>query len=342
MTPAANGAGSKNPWNSWTSGMSVSPRPLIVIPGDDPPQIAGSPHLKRLHGFGIVELHSDMPEGDEEQVRRAKEATVLINSRGQVTWNARVLEQLPKLQMISLCGIGTDSVDLDAARRLGIIVCNIPGKTAHLVAEHAFALMLSVARRIPEQTRELRAGNWTGVQSVSLFGKTLGVVGTGAIGCEMVRLARPFGMNVVAWSFHPADWKSQRYGFRYVELDELLSQSDVVSLHVKLTDDSRGMIGPREFDLMKSGGILVNTARGAVIDSRALAGALNSGKLAGAGLDVYDVEPLPPDHPILSCARVALTPHSADQMPEGMDLLNGGCVDNVVAYFLEKPQNVVT
>jgi D-3-phosphoglycerate dehydrogenase len=148
-------------------------------------------------------------------------------------------------------------------------------------------------------------------------------------------------MQVVAWTYHPTPERAAALGVRFVPLEELLRTADVVSLHLKLTPDSTGLIGARELGLMKPGAILVNTGRGAVVDQTALAVALRSGRLGGAGLDVYEQEPLPADHPILACEQVVLTPHNADQTPEGSDLLSGGVVDNVIAFLEGRPQNVV-
>jgi D-3-phosphoglycerate dehydrogenase len=313
----------------------------IVIPGDEPPQVQGSPHLERLRAHGEVILYTDRPTTPDEKVRRAAGAVCLVNSRGAVKWPGELLRRLPQLKMISVCGIGTDAIDLEAARDLGIVVCNIPGKTAGIVAEHALALMLAVARRAWFHTDALKRGRWKGVDNIYLRGKTLGVVGTGAIGIEMARLGKAIGMNVVAWSFHPSTERAQQLGLTYVSLDDLLRTADVVSVHVKLTADTRGLLGAREFALMKPGAIFVNTARGAVIDASALVEALHSGRLGGAGLDVYEAEPLPQDHPLLACEHVVLTPHNADQTPEGMDILNGGVVDNVIAFLEGRPQNRV-
>ncbi len=317
-------------------------RSTIVVPGDDPPQITGSPRLDPLREYGEVVLYEDRPATAEEQIRRVRDADVIINSRGAVKWPGDVLRQLPKLKMMTVCGIGTDSIDLETARELGIVVSNIPGRTAPVVAEHAFCLMAAVSRRLAFQTAEMKAGRWTGKLATSLSGKMLGVIGTGNIGCEMISLSRSFGMDVIAWTYHPSPEKAQRLDFRYVELDRLLQHSDVVSLHVKLTGDSRRLIGRRELALMKPDSLLVNTARGAIVDTGALVEALESGHLGGAALDVYDTEPLPPDHPLLACEQVVLTPHNADQTPEGFDLLNAGCIENVIAFLEGKPQNVVT
>lgn len=315
--------------------------PRIVIPGDNPPQLAGSPHLERLRQHGEVVLYTDRPADPGEKVRRARGALCLINSRGAVKWPGKVLRRLPELRMISVCGIGTDSIDLEAAREMGVVVCNIPGKTAPVVAEHALALMLAAARRAWYHTDLLKKGGWAGMDMVYLRGKTLGVVGAGSIGAEMLRLGRAIGMRVQAWTFHPDARRAEELGVGFVPLDELLRTSDVVSVHVKLTDQSRGLIGEREIGLMKPGAILVNTARGAVVDNVALAAALDTGRLAGAGVDVFEAEPPPRDHPLLRCEQVVLTPHNADQTPEGMDFLNAGAVENVIAFLEGRPQNRV-
>lgn len=317
------------------------PRPIIVIPGDEPIQMAGSPHLDRLHAVGEVRLHGDRPLDSADKIRRCREADILINSRGSVKWPGEVLRELPKLKLISLCGIGADCIDLDATKALGIIVSNIPGRTAGLVAEHALALLFGCARQLVQHTNELKAREWIRRDLLLLRGKTLGVLGTGAIGREMIRLAKAVGMNVVAWSFHPQRELEQQLGFQYVERDELLSAADAISIHVKLTDDSRGMLGRAELQKLKPGCILINTARGAIVDTAALVELLHSGHLGSAGLDVFDIEPLPADHPLLDCPRVILTPHVADQTPEGMDILNGGAVDNVIAFLKGQPQNIV-
>jgi D-3-phosphoglycerate dehydrogenase len=148
-------------------------------------------------------------------------------------------------------------------------------------------------------------------------------------------------MEVVAWTFNPTPERAARLGVRFLPLDDVLRLSDVVSVHVKLTPESRGLLGARELGLMKPGALLVNTARGAIVDTAALVAALRAGRLGGAGLDVFDQEPLPADHPLLGCEQVVLTPHNADQTPEGMDLLNQGVVDNVIAFLEGRPQNVV-
>jgi D-3-phosphoglycerate dehydrogenase len=191
--------------------------------------------------------------------------------------------------------------------------------------------MLGTARRLAFTTAQVKAGNWLTPDNFVLNGKTLGVIGAGAI-----------GMKTQAWTFNPTDDRSRELGVALVDLDTLLATSDVVSIHVKLTKESRHLVGARELGLMKPNSLLINTARGPVVDSASLVEALNSGHLAGAGIDVFDQEPLEPNDPLLSCEHVVLTPHTADQNTEGRDLLNSGAVDNILAYLDGKPQNVVT
>ena len=321
--------------------MSGNQSYTFVVPGDFPVQIEGSSHLKRLEPYGDLVVYTDRPATDEEKVKRAENADVLINTRGIVEWPGEVLRRLPKLKMITTCSVGTDMIDLKAAAELGVVVSNQPGRTAPSVAEHAFGLMFAIAKRAAFQTAELRAGRWTRMDNYLLQGKTLGIIGTGNIGGELARLAIAIGMSVIAWTFHPSKERAESLGVRYLELSDLLRQSDVVSLHVNLSEDTRRLIGRDEIALMKKGALLVNCGRGALVDNSALVEALNSGHLGGAAIDVYDVEPLPVNDPILKCDQVVLTPHLADQTPEGFEALNEGAIDNVIAFLEGHPQNVV-
>ncbi len=313
----------------------------IVVPGDAPPQIQGSPHLERLKPYGDVVVYTDRPETAVEKLRRAAAADILINSRGLVKWPAEILRQLPKLKLISLCSIGTDMIALAEAKKRGIVVCNQPGRTAPVVAEHSFGLMFALAKRAAFLTAAVKAGEWPRRDNVYLQGKTLGVIGTGHIGAEMARLGRAIGMNVIAWTYHSSTERAKQLGVQFVSLDELLSTADVVSLHVKLTEESRHLIGERELALMKPNALLINVARGGVLDTDALVRALNSGHLGGAAIDVYDEEPPPANHPLLACEQVIFTPHCADMTPEGVELLNEGAVDNIIAFLEGAPRNVV-
>ena len=320
----------------------ASKRLKFVVPGDNPPQIQGSPHLDRLKPYGDLDLYLDRPKDMEEQLKRVEGAHVILNTRGAVKWFAPALQALPDLRLIATCSIGVDSYDIEAARACGVAIANQPGRTAPVVAEHIIGLMFAAAKRVAYQTSELKAGRWTLKQNLMLSGKTLGIVGAGNVGREVARVANLLGMRCLAWTFNPSPERAQALGVEFVEFDDLLRESDVVSLHVRLSDESRHLIGARELGLMKQGALLINAGRGELVNNAALVDALRSEHLAGAGLDVFDQEPLPPDHPILGCDQVVLTPHLADQTPEGIELLNEGCVSNVIAFLEGRPQNIVT
>lgn len=317
-------------------------KPIVVVPSDDPAQCQGSAWIDKLRASAEVRLFTDRVPNVEEQVRRAHGAVAIINSRSYVKWPEAVLTRLPDLKFITVCGIGTDAVDLDAARKRGIVVSNLPGRTAPVVAEHAFGLMCAVAKRATWSTDQLRRGNWAKKDMLLLQGKTIGIVGAGPIAQHMAKLCRGIGMKVIGWTFHPSPERSRRIGIDFVPFEDLLRRSDVITLHLPLTDSSRRLIGKRELELMKPGAVLVNAGRGALVDEAALVEALNSGHLMGAGLDVFETEPLPADAAIAKCEQVVLTPHVADMTPEGLEMLNQGVVENTLAFLDGQPQNVVT
>ena len=319
----------------------MSDLPLIVVPGDEPRQVRGSAALERLAAYGEVVAYDTRPADDAEKLERVREATVILNSRGAVGWGEADFARLPKLKMITTCSIGTDAIDIAAAKARGITVCNIPDRTVPMVAEHLFAMMLAAAKQLPHETTEIRSGRWNVCSNIYLRGKTLGIVGTGNVGSELARLAQAIGMEVVAWTFHPSPERAAALGATFVTLDELLDRSDVVSLNVKLTPETEGLIGAAELARMKDQAILLNGARGAVVDMDALCATLAAGRLFAVALDVFPQEPLPADAPILAFDRVVLTPHAADQTPEAVTGINEGAVENVIAFLEGRPQNLV-
>lgn len=297
--------------------------------------------MAKLSEEAEVRLFTDRPADFEEQIERVRGAKAIINSRSYTQWQREAIEQLPELGHITVCGIGTDSIDLVAAKEHGVMVSNIPGKTAPVVAEHSFALMWAIAKQVTWYMDSMRAGMWTKMDGMFLAGKTVGIIGTGNIGAEMARLCRAVGMNVIAWTFNPSDERAARLGVEFVEFSELMARSDVISIHIQQTPESYHMIGEPELAMMKAGALLVNVARGPIVDEVALVNALNSGHLGGAALDVFEEEPLPENHPLLDCEHAILTPHIADMTPEGLDLLNQGVVENTLAYLNGTPQNIV-
>ena len=316
-------------------------KPAIAIPDDFPAVMGPSSAFKMLKFRADVRYHDSLPDSPETLIERIGDAPYVINIRSSVDFTADVLEKLPNVKLLSLWGTGTDHVDLEAAARLGITVTNTPGVSAIAMAEHTLALMLAVARDIPRIDAKTRRGGWPRGFVKQLHGKTLGVIGLGAIGQQTARIARGMGMRVIAWTRHANILVAQELDIELAPLDDLYRRADVVSLHIRQTPETLGFVGEREFDLMKAGAIFINTARGALVDEAAMVKALESGKLAGAGLDVYGKEPLPEDDPITSLPNVVLTPHSGGVTKEALDAGLQLAINNVFDFINGDPQNVV-
>ena len=265
----------------------------VVVPDDFPSILSGTAALKRLEEQTQVRVHTNKASTPEELIQRLQGAKVAVNIRAYSKFNEPLLRACPDLKMIAVLGVGTDNLDLAAATRLGVKVTNTPGFSAISVAEHTLALMLAAARKIPEHEGELRAGRWTRLPMTQLHGKRLGVIGFGNIGRQFAALGKGIGMKVWAWTFHPSSQRAEGTGIQFVELDQLLSQSDVIAVTIKASEKTRGLISRQALEKMKPSCILVNTARASIVDTAAMADALRQGKLAAAALDVYDQEPLP-------------------------------------------------
>ena len=250
----------------------------------------------------------------EELGRRGRDADII--AIGNLPFPREVLEKCENVKMLAVAFTGLDHVDLKYCEERGIKVQNCAGYATTAVAELTFGLLLDLCRNIGKcDTAARNGGTKAGLIGFELEGRTMGIVGTGAIGARVAKLAAAFGMDVIAYSRTPGKVE----GIRYVSLEELLVQSDVVSLHVPLTDETRGMIGEKELALMKKTAVLVNTARGPVVDTKALADALNSGRIAGAAIDVFDAEPpLDADEPLINAKNTVVTPHVAFATDESM------------------------
>lgn len=289
----------------------------IVVPDDYPAVVAGSPAEARLRALGDVTIFSTRGADNEaELIDRVRSATAVLNIRAHTRFSAAVLSACPQLRLISVWGTGTDHIDLNVCRERGVSVARTAGVNANAVAEHAVALMLAALRRIALLDAEMRTGGWACASIAQLEGKTVGIVGLGPIGRRVATLLRPFGVQLLATSHGSDDGRAASVGARHVPLDALLAESDVVSLHFRLDADTRGCIDADRLALMKPGAILVNTARGALVDQPALIDALRTGRIAGAALDVFHEEPLPPADPLRSLPNVVLTPHIAGNTPE--------------------------
>lgn len=250
-----------------------------------------------------------------------------------------LLARLPKLKLICITGPYCRPLDAAAAIRRGIVVSHteLRGTYRKATCELTWGLMLSVARNIPREHESMRCGGWQTSAGFTLAGRTLGLLGLGRQGRHMVPVAKAFGMDVIAWSQNLTPQAAAEVGVRHVAKDELFAGADVLSVHLVLGERSRGIVGAREFAAMKPTAILVNAARGAIVDEAALIDALRTGKIAGAGLDVYAQEPLPADHPLRSLPNVVLTPHQGHNVQEFYQVAFTDVVENIAAFLAGTP-----
>ena len=314
----------------------------IVVPDDFPAAFTGSAAEPKLRGMGSVSVHTERGADQEaELIRRIGDAEVAINIRAHARFTDNVLAGCPSLRLISIWGTGTDNVDLAACGKRGVAVTNTPGVNAHAVAEHTLALMLAVARRIPAMDRDTRAGQWPRGQLFQLEGRTVGLVGLGAIGRRVAQLLAPFGTRLLATTYGPDSGRAAAAGARHVPVETLLQEADIVSLHLRLSPETQGYVGRQRLGLMKPTAILINTARGGLVDKAALVDALRAGRIAGAGLDVFHEEPIPSGDPILGLANVVLTPHNGGNTREVIDAGLLRAVENVEHFLAGQPRDVV-
>jgi phosphoglycerate dehydrogenase-like enzyme len=316
---------------------------MIVVPDDFPSVFAGSAAEEQAKALGAVRVFTERGADDESELaRRIDNAQIAINIRAHAHFTDAVLRACPALKMISIWGTGTDNIDLVAAARRGVTICNTAGVNAIAVAEHALALMLAVARKIPQIDRAMRGGAWPREMLAQLHGKTLGVFGAGVIGTHVAKLARAFGMTVLGWSARGDPARLEAVGMTPASKEEIVQRADFITLHVRLTPETRGFIGRGEFAAMKPTAILINTGRGQLVDRAALVAALSGGTIAGAGLDVFHDEPLTSNDALLGLENTVLSPHNAGQTPEVRrdGLLRA--VQNVASFLRGTPTNVVS
>jgi len=316
---------------------------LVVIPDDEPPVMSDSPALMRLRNApGIeVELMTSRPTDEADLARRIAGAHTAISIRATSRFTHDVLVSSPELKHVAVWGTGTDNVDLNAARRQGIAVTNTPGTATEAVAEHALALLLALAKRVPELDVRVRAGEWPRGMLMQVVGKTIGIIGTGAIGARMAALARGIGMRVIAWTLHPDEARALELGVQYVDLETLLRKADVVSVHLRLSEETRGLVGTNELSLMKPTALLINTARGPLVDQPALVEALRNQAIGGAALDAFEDEPVPRDSQLLTLPNVILSPHTAGTTAQALANGLNMTVDNVLRFLAGRAEHRV-
>jgi phosphoglycerate dehydrogenase-like enzyme len=286
---------------------------------------------------------ADAFPSEDEAARALADFDILLTLRERTPFPETLIRRLPRLRMIAITGASNRSLDVEACTRQGVTVCNTTGADApYATAELALGLMIAAARAIPIADSTMRSGGFQrGVPlGRGLAGKTLGVVGLGRLGARMARYALALDMNVAAWSPNLSAAKAEEAGARLVGKSDLMSGSDVISLHMVLSPRSRGLIGAEDIARMKLGAILINTSRGPLVDEAALVAAVQAGKIIAA-LDVYDKEPLPPDHPLRASGRTVLTPHLGYGVAETWRSFYPQSVENAEAFLDGKPIRVV-
>jgi len=277
---------------------------------------------------------------EDELAERLRTFDVIVAMRERTPFPASLIDRLPSLKLLVTTGRRNAAIDVKAATARGVVVCG----TATLATppvELTWGLILSLTRHIPRESMAMRSGAWQTTIGIGLQGKTLGVIGLGRLGSDVARIGKAFGMDVIAWSQNLTREKTDALGIELVDKASLFRRSDVVTVHLVLSDRTRGIVGERELARMKPTALLINTARGPVVDEHALIHALRHSGLAGAGLDVFGEEPLPPDHPLRRLENVVLTPHLGYVTTENYRLAYGEAVEDIRAFLAGSPVRVI-
>lgn len=310
-------------------------------------RVSGQAAVEALQAAGCQVRHSPKngPFPEDEVIEVLQEADAVIAS--MEPYNARVFAACPRLKQVSRCGVGTDAIDMAAATAAGVLVTNTPSAMTEAVADFAFGLMLGIARHIAKGDALMRDGRWDQLQGVELYRKTLGLVGLGRIGTAVARRAAGFSMRVLAYD--PPVAEAVRAGrslpgtpeITFTDLDTLLAQSDFVSLHMPATSENRGVFNAERFAQMKPTAYFINTARGSLVNEADMLEALTAGRIAGAGLDVFAKEPLPPDHPLRNAPNTVLAPHNGSNAQESVREMNRLSAQNILdLYHRQRPVSV--
>ena len=288
-----------------------------------------------------VQVFRDHLLDQDAVAQRLKEFEIVMAMRERTPFPRRLLERLPRLKLLVTTGMRNASIDVEAASDLGIVVSGTGG-LSYPTAELTWGLILALIRHIPQEDRATREGQWEVSMGIGLRDKVLGVIGLGNLGSQVATIGRTFGMSVIAWSQNLTAERTAQFGATLVGKDELLSRSDIVTIHVVLSNRTRGLIGARELGLMKSTAYLVNTSRGPIVEEKALVQVLQKGTIAGAGLDVFDEEPLPLDHPLRHLENTVITPHMGYVTKETYQVFFGDVVEDIRAFLNGEPTRVIS
>jgi phosphoglycerate dehydrogenase-like enzyme len=296
---------------------------------------------KSLPAGTDVVAFSDHLADEGALATRLADFDIVMAMRERTAFTRSLLERLPMLRLLITAGMRNASIDMKAAAERGVLVCGTAG-LPYPTAELAWGLILGLMRRIPAEDRATREGRWQVSLGLGLNGKTLGVLGLGTLGSRVAKVGRAFEMEVLAWSQNLTRARAEEVGATLVAKDELLARSDIVSIHLVLSERTRGLLGARELGLMKRSAYLVNTSRGPIVDEAALIDALRNGIIAGAGLDVFDPEPLPADHPFRSLPNIVVTPHLGYVTEETYRVFYGHALEDVQAFLRGAPVRVLS
>jgi phosphoglycerate dehydrogenase-like enzyme len=281
---------------------------------------------------------TDHLSDEDEIAERLADFEIICAMRERTPFTKSLLAKLPNLKLLISSGMRNRGIDAQAAKAQGVVVCGTPS-VGRPTADLAWGLILGLARQIPQEDRNVRAGGWQRTIGMSLEGRTLGIAGLGNLGGRMATIAKAFGMNVIAWSQNLTEERCDELGVEKVSKEDLLKRSDFITVHLILSDRSRGLFGAEELALMKPTAYMVNTARGPIIDEDALAVALENGTIAGAGIDVFSVEPLPADHPFRKLENIIVTPHLGYVSDQNYESYFGGYVEAIQAFLAGAPKN---
>ncbi len=288
-----------------------------------------------------VQVFGDHLSDLEALVERLQDFDIVTCMRERTPFRRDLLERLPGLRLLVTAGMRNAAIDLEAATDLGILVCGTDGGPLGPPAELTWGLILALVRHIPRENTAVRDGHWGKTLGMSLEGNVLGVLGLGKLGGRVATVGVAFGMSVIAWSQNLTAEQAAAFGVTRVARDELFTRSDILTIHVQLSEGTRGLVGAGELSLMKPTAYLINTARGPIVDEAALIQALQTRSIAGAGLDVFDQEPLPPDHPFKALDNTILVPHIGYVTKAQYQVRYGETVENVAAYLTGEPRRVL-
>ena len=288
-----------------------------------------------------VDFFNDHLSDEDALARRLEPYRIVVAMRERTPFRRSLLSRLPNLQLLITTGMRNASIDVGAANERGVTVCGTDG-LPYPTAELTWALILALARKVPAEDAATRAGRWQVTIGEGLHGKTLGLIGLGRLGSQVANIGRAFGMNLIAWSQNLTADRAAQFNASLVSKDELLTESDIVTIHLVLSDRTRGLLGERELSLMKPSAYLVNTSRGPIVDEPALIAVLESNAIAGAGLDVFDTEPLPLDHKLRTLPNTVLTPHMGYVTAETYRIFYPHAVQNIAAFLDGSPIRVIS